>query len=491
MAQGRKILVVDDDLGVVNIIMASLKAPGRTFIAAYDGVDAVEKVMSESPDLVLLDVMMPKMNGYQVCRLLKNDRNTWDIPIIMLTARDKEPDRMYGMSAGADGYIVKPFHPTELRAEVDRLLSAQPHKTRSCPVEPPSRLGEANLLSKVNSLLDRKLQEMTFLQEMTRATVSTFDEERIMGLVLDGIRTYLGYEQAVIFMADEGGLMSEQRSIGYPRAGDKFTFDLTEPELLQDLIHKRRPVVLDGHWDRGSFMSGGASESGGPMHALVPIVARDDVRGILLIDRGGGAPFSQERLGVLSTMASQMGLALENARLYRATLMMSITDGLTGLYNARYFYERLEVELSRAKRYERPLTLFMLDIDLFKRFNDTYGHLVGDEALKWLSGMLRSGIREPDTAARYGGEEFCVILPETDEEHAGVLAERIRHSIAETPMELASDLPVMHITVSIGFASLTDDVNTTEELVKRADRALYKAKQEGRNRVCHFTPALI
>jgi len=491
MAQPRKILVVDDDLGVVNIIMASLKAPGRTFIAAYDGVEAVDRVMSESPDLVLLDVMMPKMNGYQVCRLLKNDRNTWDIPIVMLTAKDKEPDRLYGMSAGADGYIVKPFHPADLRAEVDRLLSAQGEKTRTCPVEPPSRQGEANLLSKVNSLLDRKLQEMTFLQEMTRTMVSTFDEERIMGLVLDGIGTYLGYEQAVIFMADENSLMSERKSVGYPSRGGSFTFDLSDPELLQDLIHERKPVVLDGYWDRGSFVGGGTPESGGPIHALVPIVARNDLRGILLIDRGGGAPFSQERLGVLSTMASQLGLALENAHLYRATLMMSITDSLTGLFNARYFYERLEVELSRAKRYERPLSLFMLDIDLFKRFNDTYGHLIGDEALKRLAEMLRSGIREPDTAARYGGEEFCVILPETDEEHAGVLAERIRRIIEETPMELADDIPAMHITVSIGSATLSDDVNTTEELVKRADRALYKAKQEGRNRVCHFTPALI
>ncbi len=486
----QRILVVDDDSGVVNIITAALTAPGRTFLTAYDGIEAVEKVMTEAPDLVILDVMMPKMNGYQVCRLLKNDRSTWHIPVIMLTARDKDSDRLYGLSAGADDYIAKPFHPGDLRTAVEKLLASYSGEARACPIEAPSKYNENTLLSKVNSLLDRKLQEMTFLQQMTKAMVSTFDEERILKLVLDGIKTYLGYEHAVVFMVEEGGEMSERRSTGFPRHDQAFIFDLEDPDILNRLSHLREPVVLDGAWVDGRFR-GGPTAGPNSTHALVPIVTREEVRGVLLIDRKeGGAPFSQERIGVLVTMAGQLGLALDNARLYRTTLVMSITDGLTGLFNARYFYDRLEVELSRARRYQRPLSLFMLDIDFFKAFNDNFGHLTGDETLKMLAGILKESIREPDTAARYGGEEFCIILPETDKEHASVMAERIRKEVEAANIDVGPGREPGSLTVSVGCASLEDGVESPEDLVRRADRALYKAKQSGRNRVCFYAPEL-
>lgn len=486
----QRILVVDDDSGIVNIITAALTAHGRTFLTASDGVEAVEKVLTESPDLVVLDVMMPKMNGYQVCRLLKNDRSTWDIPVIMLTARDRDSDRMYGLSTGADDFIVKPFHPGDLRAAVERLLPGSAERPRSCPVESPTKLGESSLLTKVNSLLDRKLQEMTFLQEMTRAIVSTFDEERILQLVLDGIKTYLGYERAVIFMADEDGLMAERVSTGFPRREARFTFGVDDPEVVHRLVHLRGPVVLDGVWEKGRFL-GGPQAGATSVNALIPIVAREEVRGVVLVDRrDGGAPFSQERTGVLNTMAGQLGLALDNARLYRTTLVMSITDGLTGLFNARYFYDRLETEISRARRYGRPLTLFMLDIDYFKAFNDNFGHLTGDEALRRLAGILKESIREPDTAARYGGEEFCIILPETDAAHAALLAERIRKEVEAARIEVGPDKAPESLTVSVGCASLEEDVESPEDLVRRADRALYQAKQLGRNRVFFYAPGL-
>lgn len=487
---GTKILVVDDDPGVVRIITSTLAGEGREFITAEDGVEAVEKVFTLSPDIVILDVRMPKMNGYQVCRLLKNDRSTWGIPVVMLTAKDRDRDRMYGLSVGAEEFIVKPFHSGELRETVDRLLAHTMAWPKQCPLLAHIPVSETSILTRVNSLLDRKLMEMTFLQEMTKAIVSTFDEDVILGLVLDGIGSYLGYERAAVFMMDDHGAMAEKKSRGIPAHPGKYSFDTVDTEVQHRLLHLMEPVVMNGSLDEDRFTGRVAAGPDDGRYAAIPIVSREETRGVLLVDRdNAGAPFSEERTGVLLTMAGQLGLALENARLYRAMLTMSITDGLTGLYNARYFYNRMDVEITRARRYGRPLTLFMLDIDFFKRFNDAYGHLTGDDALKSLAAVLMENTRGPDTVARYGGEEFAVILPETDIEKARVLAERIRAKVEEMTLPVGPDHAPgrVSVTVSIGMATLSgEDEGKAERLVRRADKALYRAKEEGRNRVCAY-----
>jgi len=482
---GKKILVVDDDLDIVNIICATLRSDDNTFIRASDGVEAVEKVLTEAPDLVILDIMMPRMNGYQVCRLLKNDRSTWHIPVIILTARVRGKDRFYGVSVGADDYLAKPFHPSELREKVKKQLDRTVKIKKACPIEAPTSLNEATLLSRVNSLLDKKLQEMTFLQDMTKAMVSTFDEEKILGLSLDGIKEYLGYSRMVVYMLDAAGSMLEIAETGYPTHEGKYAFVLRDAGAMSALLDKKEPVVLDGHGPHApQQLTSDTDDASNFQHACIPIMSREEVRGVLLIDRKEGEPpLSEDRVGVLTTLAGQLGLAIENARLYRATLQMSITDGLTGLYNARYFYERLDDEISRAERYGHELSLFMLDIDHFKRYNDTFGHLSGDEALKHLARILRESSRDTDTVARYGGEEFCVILPETPPEKAVVLAERIRSAVEVSSFDAGSGRNEMKLTVSIGISTMPKGLVLSEELVRMADKALYKSKDSGRNRV--------
>jgi len=486
----KKILIVDDDRDMAALIKFSLTAADRAFTVAFDGVGAVEKAFTEAPDLILLDVMMPKMNGYQVCRLLKNDRSTWHIPIIMLTAKDRDKDRFYGMSAGADDFIVKPFHQDELKEKVDSLLAKSATAGKACPIEARVRADEASLLSKVNSLLDKKLQEMTFLQYMIKALVSTFDEDRILGTVIGGITTYLGYRHVVIFMHDASGAMREAVSEGYPRDGAKRTFDPGDNETLSRLFHSKEPVILPGRMlDLSSGMPAQKGQDTVRQQALIPIIRREEVFGVLVVEGWmDEPPFSEERVGVLTTLAGQLGLALDNAHLYRSTLHLSITDGLTGLFNARYFYKRLDVEISRARRYKHDLSLFMMDIDFFKGFNDKYGHLCGDDALKHIAAILKQNSRETDTVARYGGEEFCVVLPETGAENAAVLAERIRRSVEDTPVDPGCDSPPARLTISIGIVTLPAGLSSAEELVRLADKALYRAKEDGRNRVCVHAP---
>ena len=484
----KKILIVDDDPDVASIIKTALTGPHRTFVTAGDGVEAVEKVFSEMPDLVVLDVMMPRMNGYQVCRLVKNDKSTWQIPVILLTARVRDKDRLYGMSVGADEYLIKPFRAEDLKQKVDALLVKAGMAKKAWPAEAPLKTGEAGILSRINNLLDRKLEEMTFLQQITKAMVSTFDEDKILNTVLDGITNELGYQRAMIFLADESGRLRGRGSVGLPMSSEGLFLELGGKEDYAQLIRGKEPLVLkDSSLGIEAELSLPGEAGQGHQQCLIPVVAREELLGVILLDQNADEPpFSEERIGIVSTLAGQLGLALDNAALYRATHQLSITDGLTGLYNNRYFYNRLEIEMSRARRYGRPLSLFMLDIDFFKQFNDRYGHLSGDDALKQMARILKENSRETDTVARYGGEEFCVILPETDGDQARVLAERIWSAVELSLVHPGPGRDPESLTISIGITTLPDGMSTAEGLVRMADKALYCAKGQGRNRVCVF-----
>ncbi len=466
----KKILIVDDDPDIRRVVETALGREDRVFITASNGVEAVEKAFSELPDLVILDIMMPRMNGYQVCRLLKNEPLTWDMPIMILSAKYKEKDRLYSMSIGADEYIVKPFGVEDLIDRAERLLARHPKDDKACPVAAHAPVNETTLLSRVNSLLDRKLQEMTFLQHITRAIVGTFDEDRIMRTALQGIKTEVGYRRSALMMLENGALR-ERLSLGYAPGERPFI----EQGLLPEIQTRKEAAVLT--------VQGGAVNQ----RCVVPILFRDGLKGIVFLERGlDEPPFSADRINLISTLADQLGMALENANMYRTTLHLSITDSLTGLFNARYLYERLDKEISRAKRYGHPLSLFMLDIDYFKRFNDTYGHLSGDEALRQVALVLKESSRGTDTVARYGGEEFCVILPETDAGSAEIIAERVRRAVEAHPVPTGAGEESVTLTVSIGIAQMPPALSSAEDLVRVADKALYQAKFAGRNTVRIF-----
>jgi len=190
--------------------------------------------------------------------------------------------------------------------------------------------------------------------------------------------------------------------------------------------------------------------------------------------------FLDEEKRLFSTFANYSAQAIENTMLYKSTEHLSLTDGLTGLYNHRYFQEQLEVEVKRAQRYDLNLSLIMIDLDHFKEFNDSYGHLEGDSLLRKISQILKSSLRETDFVARYGGEEFAVILPETNKERASIAAERIRKTINEQTVGEGG----VKMIRSLGVASYPEDACLRADLIKKADEALYRAKREGRNRTC-------
>jgi diguanylate cyclase (GGDEF)-like protein len=215
----------------------------------------------------------------------------------------------------------------------------------------------------------------------------------------------------------------------------------------------------------------------------IPLIAQDRARGCMNLYLTERHEFDADEIQLLSTFASQAAISIENARLFEETRQLAITDELTALANHRQFYHQLAREVRRAQRYKRPLTLLMLDLDYFKEYNDRFGHLAGDQALRETAEVLRRNARDVDILARYGGEEFAIILPETDLNQAAFQAERIRAAVATHAYRGRDSSPQGDLTVSIGVAALTPGMRKIEQLVHDADQALYRAKGQGRNRL--------
>jgi diguanylate cyclase (GGDEF)-like protein len=218
-----------------------------------------------------------------------------------------------------------------------------------------------------------------------------------------------------------------------------------------------------------------------------PLIIGGRKIGVLNVtDKTGGAPYNQVDLSLLELLGPQIALALERAEWQeRATefQLMSITDPLTGLLNRRYLQERLNEELNRSKRYEYEMSFLMIDIDDFKNYNDLNGHQAGDEALQLTAHCLKASLRAADVASRYGGEEFSVLLPQTSLSEAAVIAERTRERVATTDYPHGKSQPLGHVTISIGVSTVTGTINSAERVIAAADRALYDAKSQGKNRV--------
>lgn len=474
------VLVVDDEPDILTLNRFILEQKGYQVVTAGDGVDAIQKAVDFHPDIIVLDVMMPRMNGYQVCRLLKDDRRTAAIPIIICTVKSLESEKLYAYTSGADHYLVKPFEREALVDLVGKSLDGRMTR-HSAPLQegevPRSRTSTDSILSDVNRLLDRRLMELTILQNMTRTMSSTLDLDGVLSAMIGSLRD-LGFPGCRILLTVEEDRLEERTSAAEPLA-----VDLRRYHLFSKVLDRNEAKVLNS--ERLINEAPGAFQK--QLHAqtvvLVPIKTKGRAVGLLIAEIGGEQSMGRNQRDFLLTLASQAGMAIESANLYERTLQLSITDGLTSIYNYRYFCERLENELARAKRYLNTLGLIILDIDHFKIFNDQFGHLLGDDVLRHVGRILRENTRDVDVVARYGGEEFGVLLNETDIEETILYAERIREAVEAFHIDLPNGAK-KGVTVSLGVAVCKDGDIDEKEFIRRADQALYRAKDLGRNRIC-------
>jgi diguanylate cyclase (GGDEF)-like protein len=274
-----------------------------------------------------------------------------------------------------------------------------------------------------------------------------------------------GTEKATLAIAEEGFRLKvgKEGIIGWVAQHDQ---PLLANDVGQEPRYYPHPALPDTR-----------SELAVPIHALGKVIGVLDVQSTEL------DAFDESDLDTLQTLADQLAVAMENAHLYEETQQLAITDGLTGLYNLRYFYEALEKEIQRSERYDRSVSLIILDIDDFKRYNDTYGHLAGDDLLVELARLMSKMTRRTDILARYGGEEFAIILPETETEGAVFAAERLLEKVRGHRFLMQDGQTIGRITISLGVATYPDYVDSAKALVDAADKALLKAKRAGKNRL--------
>lgn len=357
------------------------------------------------------------------------------------------------------GAAEAPLRPQpDLQLEVDRLRVELAHRS--------------NLVHSLQSFLER---------------ISSTNPEETYHAILTHSRGLLRANRASLMVYDEASNeIVLKSSVGFTaEEGDVSRIRLGEG-IAGQTLEAGRPLVVKNLETAGLAPAAGRSYKTDSFISY-PIVVRGRRIGLLnFTDKADGGSFNDIDLSLLEIIGPQIAVALERADWQeRATQfqLMSITDPLTGLLNRRYLEERLTEELNRSSRYNYPMSCLMIDIDDFKKYNDLNGHQAGDVALKITAHSLKAALRSADVACRYGGEEFCVLLPQTSVSEAGVIAERMRQRVAETDYPFGKSQPMGTVSISIGISTLAKNIDTAEKVIAAADRALYRAKAEGKNRI--------
>ncbi len=334
--------------------------------------------------------------------------------------------------------------------------------------------------------IERLLFEYQSLYELGLKFTSTDQLDRLYNYVVDYAARLTDTPAGSLAIFDEKrGEMYFGAVKGFSKGFSKnVRWKLRKAGLTSTILNQKHPLVIPDVRKYPSFDNPVMLREGIQSLMAAPLWAEGRIIGILYVDDFIIRNFKPREISLLSLLSTIAAMAIDKTRMLESTRLLAITDELTRLYNHRYFLQQLTNEINRAKRYDRPLSLLMLDIDHFKEYNDAYGHLMGNEVLKNLAGMIKEFSREVDVPARYGGEEFTIIMPETNRRRGRILAERLRNIIADHPFKHREKQPGGRFTVSIGLATCPDNANTPFALIEATDKALYEAKRGGRNRVC-------
>ena len=449
-----RILVVDDIPANVKLLEARLVAEYFEVLTAENGYQALEICAKTPVDVVLLDIMMPGIDGFEVCAQLKANPRTSHIPVVMVTALDQPADRVRGLKAGADDFLTKPVNDMQLMARVKSLV-----RLKMLSDELRLRAETARSIGLDDSLGEEGTRTDETAHVLLVDGRANSQERIIRSLKPIADVHALSDPQAAVFEAAEGG---------YDLVIVNSNFDDYDPlRLCSQLrsVERSRVIPVLLVVDQGSEkMVVRALELGVNDYILRPVDANE----------------------LIVRTLTQVRRKRFNERLRESveqTIEMAVTDGLTGLNNRRYLDKHLRLLFDRAMARSRPLSLCITDIDRFKAVNDTYGHDAGDEVLREFAQRIRSTVRGADLACRYGGEEFVVVMPDTMPDTAEAVAERLRTVIESEPFMLREAGVALNLTASLGISSTVWGPMTPEQLIKQADRALYDAKHSGRNRV--------
>ncbi len=484
-----RILVADDDPSIVQTMSWVLKEHGYDVVTAFQGTRVLELMDERTPDLVLLDVMFPDLDGYQILERIKGDDRFRDVPVLMVSSLPPEEAAVRTLGLGAADFVKKPFRVKELLARIQAQLRMR------------AILKSANeTLRHVEEELERVREEAENRRKLVDILHDVTDDlssDEIYHLLARRVARALDLTHCSVILARDGerprvvATAFEQASARnfeleldrYPEI--RAALDTGRPVLVEDVMSSPLYADVRRHWVRD-----GTTVSTRSVIAL-PFALEPTQAGVFFLRRSvNEPPLTPDDVEFADTVVKAAVVAVQRAKVLESTMadnrrleVLAHTDPLTAVLNRRALTERLASELERVRRYDSTVSLLLIDIDHFKRVNDSYGHLVGDDVLMDVGALLQSAVRAVDVVARYGGEEFVIALPETGLAGATVFAERIRELIEAHPF-LHAGGSQLHLTASVGVASYpSPGLETVEDLLATADQALYRAKAEGRNRV--------
>jgi len=449
-----RVLVVDDIPANVKLLEARLSAEYFDVITAYSGADALAICERAECDIVLLDVMMPDMDGFEACCALKSNPATHHIPVIMVTALDQPADRVRGLEAGADDFLTKPVSNMALISRVRSLarlkmvtdeLRMRALTSKEIGIQSPEReaVTETGRQGRILIVDDRK--------SSSERMVTMLSSEHTVDVEAD--------PSEALFHAAEGNYDLLIVSLGLRNFdGLRLCSQVRSLERTRNL-----PILAAAEADNNQRLVRGL-EIGINDYLMRPI----------------------DKNEMLARVRTQIKKKRYTERLRdnaQLTVEMAITDALTGLHNRRYMETHLATLVDQAAARGKPIAVLVVDIDFFKAVNDSHGHDAGDDVLREFALRIRKAIRNIDLACRYGGEEFVIVMPETDMAVATMVAERLRRRIASEPFAIQDGTRKLDVTISIGIAALDGPADNAAAILKRADMALYRAKRDGRNRV--------
>jgi len=537
----KKILYIEDDPEARYLMADIFRYKGYSYIEAARGLEGIQLAKEHLPHLILIDLQLPDMQGYEVTTLLKSLPELENTPIIALTAETQKDVRSLVITAGCDGYISKPINITEFLFKIEEYLAGK--KDHISPDSEKLFLQKYNI--QLVSKLKKKIVELEELNNNLTKLNQDLSESRdylakyndrlfYLNTVANYLRTQIdplkmaralpqkmvkGFQvdrcilfdlnretNVLLHFASAGIASSELMDVSFSLSSGlmkqikeesgivwiKSMEEILDPALLSLAENLQSTSFIIGNLRELHTHSEEDTEIGIAIEKTqldLNVQFAKDI--IFFIDKGNSNEhFATYEIRILKSFLQTVSVIYENMvlytrlhKLYEIKVQEAMRDGLTKLYNYRYFIQELERETNRARRFNTSFSILMIDIDFFKKYNDTYGHLEGDKILRTMADLFIHNTRSTDTVARYGGEEFVIILPGLKKKDAKMIAEKLRKLIEHHDFYNEEVQSYNKLTISIGVANFPEDSKQPSQLLKLADKALYQAKNEGRNRV--------
>lgn len=476
-----KILLVEDSETQLKFLKEGLEQNGFDVEVASNGSEAYRKVYTIAPDIIVSDILMPAIDGYQLCRMIKNVEETKKIPIILLTVLENKIDNFWGKKAGAQLFLSKAIDIKELVSNINATVRRYPVSDEYKKALLAKDDNDNSAQFRLNTILNDLLMKSVFSNEFRNLSDFLNYERILVEKLFSLLSSFVEYTVAGIYFASPDdfaenilyidtlgknmtkSLLSDVRYDFFQRLEEHKNIKEAKFEVVRMLLGREQEL------EYGDLTS----------KIIIPLIFDKKLIGGICFYSKKEIDYSSFRY--FDIMISELLAIFKMKYQYTEKEFMSVLDGLTGLYNRRQFEIGLEQEYNRTKRHPSDFSLAILDIDFFKKVNDTYGHQYGDYVLKTVADLMKNSFRKTDLLYRYGGEELVMIMPETNIEGAIIPVQRLRRMVEEYDFNYNG--VKAKVTVSMGLTMNYSNFASSADILKSADEALYRAKESGRNRV--------